>query len=57
MGIRRIDRAECMNKGAMWSNRVDERIDAGVLYLFGHVERMGNNRIVKGYMGGGGGGV
>ena len=26
---------------------VDERIDKGVLLGFGHIERMGNNRVVK----------
>ena len=29
------------------TNSVDEKIDEGVLRWFGHVERMGNNRIAK----------
>ena len=41
IGIRRMDNPKCTDKG------VDERIDEGVLWWFGNVERMEKDRIAK----------
>ena len=41
IGIRRMDNPKCTDKG------VDERIDEGVLWWFGNVERRERGMIVK----------
>ena len=50
LGIRRMDRVPntCIRELCRVTKRVDERIDEGVLWWFGHVERMA--RLLRGSM-------
>ena len=48
LDIKGMDSLEYTDKGVVWSEEgVDERIGEGVLWWFGHVERMENDRIAK----------
>ena len=50
LGIKRMDRVlnAWIRELCRVTKGVDERIDEGVLRWFGHVERMGKDRIPKG---------
>ena len=53
-GIRRMYKVPNARVREMcgWTKRVAERINEGILRWFGHIERMGNDRIAKmGYVG------
>merc|ERR1711921_75996 len=46
-GFRRIDRVPNVEIRGICGVSVSERMDQGILRWFGHVERMGNERLVK----------